>query len=235
MITDLSWTQTRPGVYEINLRLAEALWGYDARYENGRLIVEFRRPPVVKRDLAGLRIVVDAGHCADPGAVGPTGMLEKDANLRIAWKLKRYLERKGAFVIMTRRGEEHVALYDRPAKAVTENADLFISIHNNSVPDGVNPYIRNGTGTYYYHPSSRDFARAVQRATLAASKLDDYGVTHGNFAVIRPTQYPSILVECAFIILPDQEEMLGTDQFVTRLGRGIARGVQQFVRERLGN
>lgn len=232
LIEDVSWSQTRPLVYEIDIRLAEPVWGYDAHYEGKQLVITFRRPPRVRRGLSELTIVVDAGHSADAGAIGPTGMMEKDANLRIARALARFLERKGATVIMTRRGDADLSPYDRSAIAVAREADLFVSIHNNSVPNGVNPYQHNGTGTYYYQPFSRELARTVQHWTLEATGLGDYGVTHGNFAVIRPTQYPSILIECAFIILPEQEEMLGMVDFVNRTARGIGEGITRFLRER---
>ena len=232
LIADVAWSQTRPSLYEIDLRLSQPLWGYDARYENGRLIVEFRRPPDLDRGLSGLTVVVDAGHSADAGAIGPTGLKEKTANLSIARVLKRDLERKDVNVIMTRQGGEDVPLYDRPAIAVARGADLFVSVHNNSVPNGVNPFIRNGTGTYYYHPFSRDLARHVQRETLSETELGDYGVTHGNFAVIRPTQYPSVLVECAFIIIPEQEEMLTQRDFARRVAKGIVKGIERFLKER---
>jgi N-acetylmuramoyl-L-alanine amidase len=234
LITDVAWSQTRPLVYEIDLHLSQPVWGYDARYENGRLVVEFRRPPSARRGVSDMTVVVDAGHSADRGAIGPTGLEEKNANLTIAHALKHYLERRGARVVMTRWANEDVPLYDRPGKAVAEGADLFVSIHNNSVADGINPFVQNGTGTYFYHPFSRDLARQVQYWTLDATALGDYGVTHGNFAVIRPTQYPSILVECAFIIIPQQEEMLRRDEFARRVGRGIVQGIERFLRERSG-
>jgi len=69
---------------------------------------------------------------------------------------------------------------------------------------------------------------------VPATKLDDYGLTQGNFAVIRPTQYPSVLIECAFIILPDQEEMLTQEDFQKRTAEGIASGISDFVESRLG-
>lgn len=234
MIQEVSWEQTRPQVYEVTVNLHKPVWGYDARYEGGQLVVEFRRPPQLRRELEGFKVAVDAGHSVDPGAIGPTGLMEKDANLKIAWEVKRFLERKGAQVIMTRWASEDVPLYDRPAIANSQGADLFVSVHNNAVPDGINPYARNGTGTYFYHPFSRDLARQVHRWTRDATGLDDYGLTGGNFAVIRPTQYPSVLIECAFIIIPEQEALLYTPEFITRIGQGIANGVAEFVRERLG-
>jgi len=234
MIDDVVWSQTLPQIYEIEVRLLEPLWGYEARYDNEKLIVEFRRAPVVKAGLHGLTVAVDAGHSADPGAVGPTGLLEKDANLKLAAAVKAALEKLGARVVMTRKGDEDIPLYSRPALALRGGADLFVSVHNNAVPDGINPLAKNGTATYYYHPFSRALARAVHRRVREATGLDDYGLTQGNFAVIRPTQYPAILVECAFIIIPRQEEMLQTRAFISRTGRAIAAGVADFVHERFG-
>ncbi len=233
LIKNITWSQMQPGVYVINLRLAQQVWGYDAHYDNKQFVLEFKRPPYVSDDLEGLKVAVDAGHSRDPGAIGPTGLMEKDANLKIAWKVHAELKERGADVVMTRLGDEHVALYDRPSLSVAEDVDLFVSVHNNAVPDGINPYYRNGTSTYYYHTFSRDFARHMHHRVLDATELNDYGLTHGNFAVIRPTHYPSVLVECAFIILPEQEEMLLDDDFIERTAKGIVKGIEDFVEARL--
>ena len=233
LIEHITWSQIQPQIYEIGIKLTAPVWGYDARYDDRLFVVEFRRAPKVGEGLSGLTIAVDAGHSADPGAVGPTGLVEKDANLRLAQELKLDLESQGAKVIMTRVGDEDVPLALRPVLAVSQDADLFVSVHNNAVPDGINPRRRNGSATYYYHPFSGDLAKSVHRQLVKATKLDDYGLTRGNFAVIRPTQYPSILVECAFIIIPEQEELLTTEEFIERTASGIASGISDFVHERL--
>jgi N-acetylmuramoyl-L-alanine amidase len=230
LFSNITWTQQDPRIYRIDMEFSRPLWGYDARYEDSRLILEVRRSPLKDSTLSGLVICVDPGHSADPGSVGPTGLTEKDANLRISHALKAQLESAGARVVMTRLGDEDVPLADRPGIAMAGSADLFVSVHNNAVPDGVDPRRRNGTSVYFHHPQSRDLARAVHRHARLASGLPDYGLTQANFAVIRPSQYPSILVECAFMILPEQEEMLENDAFVARLAHGIADGIAEFVR-----
>lgn len=233
LIEHITWSQEQPQIYEVNVRLAQPLWGYDARYDDRMFVVEFRRPPKVEDGLHGLTVAVDAGHSADPGAVGPTGLLEKDANLQLALRLKDDLKARGARVVMTRIGGEDVPLYDRPSIAVTQDVDLFVSVHNNAVPDGIDPRRRNGSSTYFYHSFSGDLARQVHRRLVRATKLEDYGLTRGNFAVIRPTHYPSVLVECAFIILPEQEEMLTQEDFQKRTAEGIADGISDFIQSRL--
>ncbi len=233
LIDHISWTQIQPQVYEVDAHLKLPVWGYDAHYEDTRLVVRFRRPPVVRKGLKGLTIVVDAGHSADPGAIGPTGLMEKDANLQLALAVRDVLQARGARVVMTRSGNENVPLYDRPVRALAGGGDIFVSIHNNASPDGINPLIHNGSAVYYYHPFSRDLAESVHRRLLPATHLDDFGLTQGNFAVIRPTQYPAILVECTFIIVPEQEELLTQRAFIKRTARGIADGIGDFIRGRL--
>ncbi|HWO57084.1 MAG TPA: N-acetylmuramoyl-L-alanine amidase [bacterium] len=232
LFADIAWAQPEPKIYRIDVELTEPLWGYDTRYEDSRFVFEVYRSPLRDSTLDGLTICVDPGHSADPGSVGPTGLVEKDANLKIARALVAQLQAMGAQVIMTRTGNEDVPLAQRPGIAFNGGADIYVSVHNNAVPDGVDPRRRNGTSVYYHHPHSRALATAVHRRTRAATGLADYGLTQANFAVIRPPQYPSVLVECAFIILPEQEEMLDNDAFTTRTAHGIADGILEFVRER---
>lgn len=231
IFSNIAWSQQEPRVYRIDMEFARPLWGYDARYEDNRLIFEAKRSPLKDSTLTGLVICVDPGHSADPGSVGPTGLVEKDANLRISHALKAQLESMGVRVVMTRVGDEDVPLADRPGIAVAGGTDLYVSVHNNAVPDGVDPRRRNGTSVYFHHPQSRDLARAVHKQARQATGLPDYGLTQANFAVIRPSQYPAVLVECAFMILPEQEEMLDNDAFVARVAHGIADGIADFVRE----
>ena len=84
------------------------------------------------------KIVLDPGHGgADPGAIGPRGIAEKDVVLQIAKKLARKLSAgMGVKTILTRKGDYFVPLEDRTAMANAENADLFISLHTNASSKG---------------------------------------------------------------------------------------------------
>ncbi|MFQ5455102.1 MAG: N-acetylmuramoyl-L-alanine amidase [Nitrospirota bacterium] len=81
-------------------------------------------------------IVIDPGHGGkDPGAIGRTGLREKDVVLDIAIRLKKLIENKlHKDVILTRKQDVFVSLEDRTLIANNNNADLFISIHVNSSP-----------------------------------------------------------------------------------------------------
>lgn len=233
LIAAIRYDQPQTGVVELAIDLSRTLWGYDCYYDQTQLNLKLDDRPYLDSALSGLRIAVDPGHSPDPGAVGPTGFKEKDANLQIALELRNLLVEKGATVLMTREGDTPLPLHDRAPRAYAFNADIFVSVHNNALPDGVNPFTNNGTSCFYYHPQSMELAETVHRRLVAATGYNDYGLWHGNFAVIRPTGYLSILVECAFMMLPEHEIDLQTSAFRQRIAQAIADGICDFVeRER---
>ena len=62
------------------------------------------------------------------------------------------------------------------------------------------------------------------------TELRDHGLYSGNLAVIRPTPYPAVLVECTFMLLPDQEAALKTDDFRRKTAEAIKEGISDFLR-----
>ncbi len=110
------------------------------------------------RQVLGLKIgtvVIDPGHGGhDPGAIGPSGLKEKDVNLKIAKALKKQLEKEGkkigiTKVYLTRETDKFIPLEERTAIAKKLKADLFISIHCNASRDrkasGIETYILSFT------------------------------------------------------------------------------------------
>lgn len=94
------------------------------------------------------RIVIDAGHGGyDPGAIGPSGVREKDVTLAMSRKLAHRLKQAGFEVVMTRSDDRYVALEERTAIANASKGDLFVSIHANANPRrslaGVETWILN--------------------------------------------------------------------------------------------
>ncbi len=224
-----SWSQVEPDFYRLDIDLSSPVWGFDTYYEGTVLKLRINKPPQDVDNIRDKTIVVDAGHSPDPGAVGPTRLLESEANLMIAWALKDELQKRGAQVIMTRNDMSPLPLYDRPEIAKKYDADLFVSIHNNALPDGVNPFENNGSSTYYYHDHSIELAKAIQKELIDEIDLGNHGLYYGNLAVNRPTQYPAVLVECAFMILPEQEAMLKKYSFQKKIARAIRKGIERFL------
>ncbi len=230
LIDHAVWFQPEPGVYALKIYLTDdKIWGYDGHFIGNEFHFDIKKFPQHIWDISQFRIIIDAGHEPDAGAVGPTGLAEKTANIMIAKRLKTALASEGAEVIMTRDGSGGLGLYDRPKLAVRERADLFISIHNNALPDGTNPFENNGTATFYYHPHSAPLAYAVHNSMKASLPLKDFGWYYGNLAVIRPTQYPAILVECAFMMIPEQEAKLKTRKFQKKIADAIVQGIKNYI------
>lgn len=97
------------------------------------------RPLVPLAGLFGLgvkTIVIDPGHGGyDPGSVGPNGLTEKSVTLDVARRLKAGLEAGGKLrVLLTRDGDMARSLRDRVRLANALDADLFISLHLNWLP-----------------------------------------------------------------------------------------------------
>ena len=207
------------------------VYGYQPLWEDGRFTLRVRKPPAVDSmsPLRGLTVTLDAGH-PPAGARGPTGYWEPEATLPIAFKTQELLQEKGVNVIMTRTTPEPLDLNLRPTIGRRANSHAFVSIHLNAVPDGMNPFRAQGTATYHYHPHSGLLAETIQRAAVQHMSLPDNGVKRENFAVVRGTWMPSVLVEGAFIILPDQEAALRTPEYQERYARSIVEGLEAYFR-----
>jgi N-acetylmuramoyl-L-alanine amidase len=233
LVPQVSWAQTSADETVLSMELGASLWGYRARWERGDLLLEVRRPPVIDRShpLRGLLLAVDPGH-PPAGATGPTGLREAEANLAIALDLRRQLEAAGAKVLMTRTTDTPVDLWPRVKLAESADADLLISVHNNALPDGINPFSNSGSSVYYNQPRSIPLARAIQVAQVRRLGLRDLGIGRGDLALVRATWMPSVLTEGMFMILPEQEAALRTPEGQHLYALAVYEGVRDFLRER---
>jgi N-acetylmuramoyl-L-alanine amidase len=229
-----SWEQSGSDRYALHLELAGRPWGYRVRYGEGGLTLEIRKPPPLdrRRPLEGLKVAVDPGH-PPGGSTGPTRLAEGDANLAVAFRLKGLLEAEGARVILTRADRRSVRLYDRTQLAELLDAHVLVSIHNNALPDGVNPFRSHGTSVYYFHRQSLDLAQALQRGLLGTMGLDDLGIGRASLALARPTWMPAALTEGAFMMIPAQEAGLRDPDFQEAYARGVLEGLRAFVLGRI--
>ncbi|HEX6315791.1 MAG TPA: N-acetylmuramoyl-L-alanine amidase [Gemmatimonadaceae bacterium] len=231
VVRRVTWRQVLTDRAEYRVELHDAPFGYLVMWDRNALVLRVRATPPVDpaRPLQGLVIAVDAGH-PPAGTTGPTGLYEPVATLGIAERLRTYLEQRGARVVMTRSAPGVVALADRPVMARRANAHAFVSIHLNAFPDGVNPFDRHGTGTYYFNAWSEPMARAIQAGMVRRMGLRDLGVYYDNLAVLRPTWMPSVLCEGAFLMIPEQEAALRTAEFQDAYALGVAEGLEAYFR-----
>jgi len=175
----------------------------------------------------GIKVFIDPGHGGkDPGAIW-NGLKEKDANLAIANKLKAKLEAAGFTVVMRRTGDQYHTLDEIVSMANNSGADIFISIHNNaSVSTSA-----NGTETYWCPNGvngSSQLASLVQSSVLSQIGRANRGVKTANFRVIKYTNMPAALVECAFVSNPTEAELLKTDSFQEKCAVGLFNAINEF-------
>ncbi len=226
---------------EYTILLSKPVWGYKAFYtSDGSLDLRVRRPPTIDRDnpLKGIRIMLDPGH-PPGGAIGPTGLTEREANLAEAMKIRDQLAAKGATVLMTHSTLDGLVsdvdqveeLDARSALAVRDNVDLMVSIHNNAFPDGTDPFLNYGTSTYYYHPFSANLAAELDHEIANVTGIPNLGSMQKSLAICRPTWMPCALTESLYMMFPDQEAALRDPAFLDKLAAAHVRGIENFLRE----
>ena len=237
LIREIRWKQAARGVYQLSIELNQKQqWGYNCLFdENDNFIIDIKKAPHISGwpgfPLKNIQILLDPGHNPDNGAIGPTGLKEKDANLMLATVLAEKLTDKGAIVFLTRSGEEGAILRVRPKIAAVIDPDILLSLHHNALPDGVNPFKSRGTSTYYYHPQSYQLARMIHRKVLEKLKLNDFGLYYDNLALCRPTQMPAVLVEPAFIMHPEEEMLIASESYRQKCSDAIVSALEEFLKK----
>lgn len=175
-------------------------------------------------------VVIDPGHGGkDPGAIGLRGLQEKHVILPISKKIADILEKKGIQVVMTRDSDYFVDLAPRVTIADRADANLFVSIHANSMP--ANRTDVNGLETYYYS-SGQGLARAIHSNVLRSINVRDRGVRKARFYVLRKSSMPSVLVEVGFVTGAVDSPRLGTTAYQNQMAEAIARGIVQYIEQR---
>ena len=233
-VAAVAWDQQSGGIATIEIKLRQrTLWGYHADWDGNDLRLVIKKPPPFKAPpasaLQGLTVVIDPGHSPDTGAIGPLGTRERDVNLAISKRLAMRLAALGAHPILTRTANVPVGLYDRTNLAARVGADILISVHNNALPDGADPFTHHGFSVYYYQPQSLGLARSIHEAYRSHTQLPDYGLYYDNLALARPTEEPAVLTESAFIMWPPEEALLRDESFQTKLAATLADGMQRWA------
>ena len=168
-----------------------------------------------------IKVFIDAGHGGtDPGAVG-NGLKEKDIVLSIAKKLGALLNGRGISIKYSRTTDTYLSLDERARLANAWGADLFVSIHANSATSSV-----RGTECYT-HPTANTATKTlsanISRAIASKFGISNRGHKEANFAVLRLSNMPAILIETAFISNSSDANLLKNrqDDFVVAIANTI--------------
>lgn len=173
-------------------------------------------------------VVIDAGHGGTaPGATSITKKLEKEFTLAVALKVEALLQgEQGIDLVMTRTADTTVSLADRAKIANDAKADIFVSIHGNSIDPPSNP---SGTETYYTRDESIPLANVMHRHLVKATGLTDRKVRYSSLHVTRETTMPAVLLEVGYLSNKNDESIMYTEEFQQRVAEGIAAGIKEYL------
>lgn len=176
-----------------------------------------------------MKICIDPGHGGkDSGAIGPTGLYEKDVNLAVALILGAQLIRMGVQVIYTRTTDVYVSLKQRTDYANAQRAGYLISVHCNSFSA-----TSRGTETWCFAAGKpgESLAKSIQAQLIAVNSLTDRGVKYAgdSLHMIRETKMPATLTELAFISNPTEEALLRDPANQKKYALAMALGVSKAL------
>jgi N-acetylmuramoyl-L-alanine amidase len=184
--------------------------------------------PPIKR--GSTVVVIDPGHGGgDPGAVGINGLQEKVAVLSVSTQVAQQLHQKGIRAVLTRYSDREIDLAPRVATAERVNADIFVSIHANSI--SLSRQDISGLESYYY-ASAKGYrlARAIHNRILGNTNMQDRGIRQARFYVVRRTSMPSVLIEIGFVTGAQDAARLSSAPQRTKLAEAIVQGILDYLK-----
>lgn len=189
-------------------------------------------------------IVLDAGHGGlDSGAVGVTGVLEKDVNLSVVLALREMLTMSGFEVVLTR--DSDISIYDPGVEGIRNQKlndmdnrlkiiqsypdSIFLCIHQNNFTD---PQYFGGQMFYNNNnPKNLALARIMQNkfAELQPGNDREIKLTGNELFLLKSNPNPSLMIECGFLSNPDEEAKLSTWEYRQQVAFTIYGGLMEFL------
>jgi N-acetylmuramoyl-L-alanine amidase len=231
-VKNLYYEQVEEDLFRVIIEpTSKQIWGYDIGYSGNSLEISIKKQPN-NLNMSNLKFVLDAGHGGNNrGALGATGLLEKDFTLDMVDRLETALKAKGATVFKTREDDTFSKNSERLDKIESFDADILISIHANSIGLSTDPKRVSGTSTYYKHIAFRSLSLAIYKRMLEL-ELNSFGnIGNFNFTLNSPTSIPNVLVETAFMSNPNDEMKMLDGVFKEKMVRQIVQGVQDWLWE----
>jgi len=203
---------------------------------------------------ASKEIAVDVGHyAAEPGVISASGVPEFEFNLALALEIRTELERLGMKVRLIGERGDYAVLHHRTRDA--RGADLFVSIHHDSVKEWLLPQADRFSGFSLFISRSNPFsAKSLACASSIGARLREGGFTpsryhadaelgesrpfadeangvhhYDNLAVGRSAAMPSVLMEAGVIVNRDEEARMRDPQVRRRIAAAVAEGVRECL------
>ena len=175
--------------------------------------------------LTGKIIVIDPGHGGNDNGAIANGVREANVNLAVGLKIRDKLLATGATVILTRSSDVSLELKDRVDIAKAIDADIFVSIHANSL---TNPGTA-GAISFYQSGRPNNLAAAIRKSLVKESGAIDKGVRTENFYVMRENYITAALIEIGFLTNGPEALRLIDDAYQNKVAEGISRGIINYL------
>lgn len=195
-------------------------------------------------------VYIDPGHGGyDPGPVFG-GTSEKVLNLNVSRYLKNELEAKGYQVVMSRETDRFIDLTPRAAEANRLGADIFVSVHHNSMGGsgsarGIETFIHHtlqnaqrfgqetNRNNFSDNPRIQDsvsLADNIHRNLIRSTGFYNRGVKGNNFNVLRNTYIPAVLLELGFMDNSTELSIIRTQSYQRKAAKAIADGIDSYFK-----
>ncbi len=216
----------------LRLRQQGVFGGLTSTYDSeGNLVLRFNG---CRSSLNGAKIVIDPGHgytgasTFDPGAVGH--IKEQEANLEIAKYVTQLLENEGANVVRLKTESQTYVTEQRAADARQYSPDMFVSIHCNAASKTA-----KGGEAYYFTPFSQPLAKYISEElgdvltqVHGSSEGTNRGEKYNYFFVTQQQDFPSVLVETAFVTNYDEAMALASSKYQKKFAQAIVNGMKRY-------
>lgn len=183
-------------------------------------------------------IIVDAGHGGkDTGAMSKKNAYEeKKLTLETAFLVADSLKQLGYRTTLTRKEDVFVPLDTRAEIANAIEGDLFVSIHynysSNQDVEGIEVYYykENKTPSSQRIIQSKELGNEVLKKIIKQTGAESRGIKQANFAVVRETKMPAILIEAGFLSNPKERKKIQDSKYLQQLAKSIAHGVDNYLK-----
>ena len=207
--------------------ITKSVYTYSWVQNKDRVTIELIKP----REKYNQIVVIDIGHGgSDAGAVG-NGLKEKDINYNQGMALFKRLEADPNIkVYMTRELDVYPTLQFRSQLANDIQADLFVSLHNNSAASHV-----VGTETLYFPSTTNQTSKTI--ASLVQNKIVQYcgmvnrGIkARSDLYVLKTTNMPAILIETGFISNAAEAQLINSPAFIATWSQGVYEAIVEGMK-----
>ena len=187
-------------------------------------------PEVEEQEPKTPLVIIDPGHGGDDDGCSREDVKEYEINLEISLLLAAKLHDMGIDAVLTREDNEtRLSLQDRVTMAEEQEADLFISIHQNACDEKESPV--EGVEVWYSgnNPDSKRLAQLVGMGAVDKTGAKDRGLMESDeLYVIRETSMPSCLIETGFLSNKKEREAISDPAYQKKMAAGIAWGIQYY-------